>query len=87
MIDYNAAAKAMRDEGWTCDGHEPDEYCDICDRILGAGVRAIVKAALGDEPLYREATNDEDCEAWAATDAPNFTAKPNLRLVRVWPDV
>lgn len=41
-----AAIKEMRDDGWTCEGHEPDPACTTCAEVHGRTMKRIV-AALG----------------------------------------
>jgi hypothetical protein len=45
--DLEAAVRAMDNEGWTCEAHEPGIDCKVCARIQPMAVRAIVKAWLG----------------------------------------
>lgn len=40
-----AAAEVMRDDGWTCDYHDPTEPCGECDRARAHTAAAMIQAA------------------------------------------
>jgi hypothetical protein len=46
MSDLEKVVKVLRDDGWTCEYHEPDEKCEVCRRLHKNTAERIL-AALG----------------------------------------
>lgn len=46
-MNLEAAAAEMREEGWTCDMHEPDAGCTTCARLHRRTAIIMLDAAFG----------------------------------------
>ncbi len=92
-MNWEAATKAINDDGWTCDMHEPNDWCPTCQRLQKATAMAVVAAWADDKVLYKVCP---DCNGNGSMDAPSMLGgleQECLRcqamggLVQVWPDV